>query len=322
VVVVPIGLITSAELPLPKAFGMLRMMRAFRVFRLFKRVPALNKIIGAIVRAIPGVMHAFLILTIAMCIYAILAVELFRLTGRGEEDAKCKVVTARGYCLGEEYFGTFSKSFYSMFQVLTGDSWSEAISRPAFFYYEDEPMLMFGTQFFFMTFILVNAIVLINVVVAVLLDKMVDNDAPAKKGPEEGNGEECMENGEAPAENGEESLQAVGNAAAEAEDGDEFLQVKEMAPAASRTNHTGMELQDESCTSPAGPGHEAGQALGHRNSQASVRVQLVAIQTQLGALSTELRADVAATRGEVAEMRWQLSELLAAVEALTATARI
>mmetsp|Transcript_21204 Transcript_21204/g.73163 ORF Transcript_21204/g.73163 Transcript_21204/m.73163 type:complete len:200 (+) Transcript_21204:282-881(+) len=58
-----------------------------------------------------------------------------------------------------------------MFQVLTGDSWSEAIGRPLVANFGP-----FGTGFFFVSFNLVNAIVLVNVVVAELLEKMVEEE--------------------------------------------------------------------------------------------------------------------------------------------------
>ncbi|KAH8066233.1 hypothetical protein JL722_650 [Aureococcus anophagefferens] len=38
--------------------------------------------------------------------------------------------TPRGNEWGHEYFGTFGKSLFTLFQVLTGDSWAEAIGRP------------------------------------------------------------------------------------------------------------------------------------------------------------------------------------------------
>ena len=38
--------------------------------------------------------------------------------------------TARGYHHGEEYFGTFSRALYTMFQVMTGEAWSEMVARP------------------------------------------------------------------------------------------------------------------------------------------------------------------------------------------------
>lgn len=175
VIVVSIGIITTF-FELPKAFSMLRMMRAFRVFRLFKRVHSLNKIITAIAHAIPGVANAFLILAIVMSIYAILAVEFYYEIGDdclvpGGDD---RFRSARGYCTGEEYFGTFSKSLYTFFQVLTGESWSEAVARPAIWFYYDDPLRAVASSFFFVSYFIFTAFVLTNVVVAVLLDKMVD----------------------------------------------------------------------------------------------------------------------------------------------------
>jgi len=175
VVVVTIGIVNMMNLPLPPAFSMLRMMRAFRVFRLFKRVASLNKIIAALAHAVPGVLNAFVLLTIVMCIYAILAVELFKDVGQDCHEAGADLGPShRGDCFGDEYFGSFSKSLYSFFQVLTGESWSEAIARPVL-WSQTSPWLAVGSAVFFVSFVLVTAFVLTNVVVAVLLDKMVEH---------------------------------------------------------------------------------------------------------------------------------------------------
>lgn len=173
--VVGIGIVSMFNVPLPGSFRMLRMFRAFRVFRLFRRVQSLNKIITALARAVPGVVNAFLLLAIVMCIYAILAVELFIKIGENcHEDDAILAPSNRGACFGEEYFGSFSKSLYSFFQVLTGESWSEAVARPVLWAHTD-PWLSAGSAIFFVSFVLVTAFVLTNVVVAVLLDKMVDS---------------------------------------------------------------------------------------------------------------------------------------------------
>lgn len=42
----------------------------------------------------------------------------------------CSATTARDLKHGDEYFGTFSASLLTNFQVLTGESWSEIIARP------------------------------------------------------------------------------------------------------------------------------------------------------------------------------------------------
>lgn len=171
--VVSIGVIMMLKLPLPKSFNLLRTMRAFRVFRLFRRVPSLKKIIVAIMLSVPGVLNAFLILTIVMCIYAILGVEFFKDVGEGCAELTLDLGTKRNNCIGREYFGTFSRSLFSFFQVMTGDSWAEVIARPVIWSY-GAPVVALGTAFYFVSFVLVCSMVLVNVVVAVLLDKMVD----------------------------------------------------------------------------------------------------------------------------------------------------
>jgi hypothetical protein len=181
-VVVSIGIINMVKLPLPPSFKLLRMMRAFRVFRLFKRVESLNKIIVALVRAIPGVINAFLILGIVMSIYSILAVEFYQhMANDCHEPGKSIWKTPRGLCWGPEYFGCFSKSLFTFFQVLTGDSWSEMVARPCIWYWANaSPLKAYAGGFFFVSYVLVTAFMLINVVVAVLLDGMQgggDDDA-------------------------------------------------------------------------------------------------------------------------------------------------
>jgi hypothetical protein len=84
------------------------------------------------------------------------------------------MVTSRDECWGSDYYGSFTKALYTMFQVLTGESWSEAAARPALAYYMDKNDVLFTiiTYFFFYSFVICNSFVLLNVVVAVLMDGM------------------------------------------------------------------------------------------------------------------------------------------------------
>jgi hypothetical protein len=181
--IVAVGVLTMANIlgpPLDK----LKLMRAFRVFRLFKRVEALNKIIVALLKSIPGVINAFIVLGVFFCIYAILAVELFREFGEGGiyttydattgQNVTITSVTSRGFIAGIEYYGTFSRALYTLFQVMTGESWSEAVVRPLVFGWNQDSAFVVGA--FFVTFIILTNLVLINVVVAVLLENFVTDD--------------------------------------------------------------------------------------------------------------------------------------------------
>merc|ERR1712137_1296011 len=118
------------------------------------------------------------------CIYAILAVELFRDFGEGGVyytyddrtgfNATNDAHSARGYVLGIEYYGDFMRALYTLFQVMTGESWSEAVVRPLIFGLYKNNAATVGI--FFVSFIILTQIVLINVVVAVLLENFVTSE--------------------------------------------------------------------------------------------------------------------------------------------------
>ena len=177
------------------------MLRAFRILRLFRRIESLNKIIVSLAKALPGLLNAGVVMLLVMCIYAILAVDLYgSFAERGyyvnNEHKNMSLVTMRGYTFDDEYYGDFFRSLYTLFQVsppslhlrpkrtgpvngliditflaawvcwlqiLTGESWSEAVARPLIF--ADH---VYSATFFHVSFILLCGIVLVNVVVAVV----------------------------------------------------------------------------------------------------------------------------------------------------------
>ena len=89
---------------------MFRLIRIVRVVRLFKRFESLNRLVHAITMSAVPVLHSFIILLIFTSIFASLATHLFR-----EESP--------------HYFEDFATSLYTMFQVVSADSWSSNIAR-------------------------------------------------------------------------------------------------------------------------------------------------------------------------------------------------
>jgi len=182
-IIVTVGILTMVNVLRPP-LDKLKLMRAFRVFRLFKRIESLNTIIIALLKSVPGVINAFVVMLVFYCIYAILAVELFRDFGKGGiyhtydsitgSKATNDAYSARGYVLGIEYYGDFMRAIYTLFQVMTGESWSEAVVRPLIFGLYENNAATVGI--FFVSFIILTQIVLINVVVAVLLDNFVTSE--------------------------------------------------------------------------------------------------------------------------------------------------
>ena len=82
---------------------------------------------------VPGVLNAFVIMIIVMAIYAIIGVEIFATFGEGGEfttwqqtgagataithNTSVSSVTLRGFDYGQEYYGTFSRALFTLFQA-------------------------------------------------------------------------------------------------------------------------------------------------------------------------------------------------------------
>ena len=134
---------------------MFRLIKIFRIVRLFRRLKSLNRIVVALSAAIIPVLNSFVILLLVTCIYATLATHLF---GKGTEADSI-------------FFTKFSVSLFSMFQVVTGDSWASAIARTLFNLEgsaNDQAVALF-----FVSYVLIAGLVLVNVVMTVLLDQFL-----------------------------------------------------------------------------------------------------------------------------------------------------
>lgn len=148
-IIVVVSLLSMSFSNLP-GISVLRLLRAFRVFRLFKRVDSLKKIIEGVFGSLPGVSQAFMVLGILMGIWSVIGVEFFA----GPEP---------------QFFGNFSKAMFTMWQIMTMDSWSSGIARNIIFKH-DYPL----AAIFFISYIFIAGIVMTNVVVAILLDKYLE----------------------------------------------------------------------------------------------------------------------------------------------------
>merc|ERR1719387_2226284 len=95
-IIVGISLLSQFSDGIP-GISVLRLFRAFRVFRLFKRVKALRIIIEAVLKSLPGVANAFVVLGLIMSIWSIMAVTFF-----GEEMP--------------DHFGNFFLAMLTFFQ--------------------------------------------------------------------------------------------------------------------------------------------------------------------------------------------------------------
>ena len=157
--------LASIALPSLPAINVLRLLRVFKMVRLFRRLMALRILLNALSSSVIPVLYSFMILLLVTSLYAVLCTDLF-----GQIDY--------------ENFGTFSRSLFSLFQVATGDSWSSVIARGLMDSYESTTSTAL-VALFFVSYVLIVGVVLMNTCVAVLLDEFISTVANEKAQQEE-----------------------------------------------------------------------------------------------------------------------------------------
>ena len=146
-VVVAIALVPGAG-PL----SVLRTLRVLRLLRVIKFMPSLRRVVESLLMSLPGISAIGVLMAMIFYVSAVMATTMF-----GQAFP--------------EWFGSMGKSLYSLFQIMTLESWSNGIVRPVM---EHSPW----AWLFFVPFILVSAFTMLNLFVAVIVDTM-SNLAPA-----------------------------------------------------------------------------------------------------------------------------------------------
>ena len=145
-VIVGIALVPSAH-----GLSVLRAMRILRVLRVISVAPSLRRVVEGFVTALPGMGSVFLLMGIIFYIGAVMATKLFG-------DAF------------PEWFGSIGASLYTLFQVMTLESWSMGIVRPVL---EVFPF----AWVFFVPFIMVTTFAVVNLLVGLIVNSMQDAHA-------------------------------------------------------------------------------------------------------------------------------------------------
>lgn len=135
------------------ASGPLSVMRAFRILRILRLlsvVPQMRRVISALGHSIPGMSSVIGVLVLIFYVCAVLATKLFG----HHPDANM-----------QEWFGSIGASAYTLFQVMTLESWSMGIVRPT--------MELFPwSGVFFIPFIIVTSFAVLNLFIGIIVDAM------------------------------------------------------------------------------------------------------------------------------------------------------
>ncbi|THH34666.1 ion transporter [Aliishimia ponticola] len=141
-------IVAISLVPSTQGFSVLRALRILRVLRVISVAPRLRRVVEGFVTALPGMGSVFLLMAIIFYIGSVMATKLF---GDAFPD----------------WFGTLGLSAYSLFQIMTLESWSMGIVRPVMDVYPQAWM-------FFVPFILVTTFVVVNLLVGLVVNSMQD----------------------------------------------------------------------------------------------------------------------------------------------------
>ena len=130
--------------PANEGLSVLRVLRVLRLFRLLTIVPQMRLIISAILSVIPGMASVSLVLLLFFYVFAIIATNRFSETF-------------------PQWFGSLGESMYTLFQIMTLESWSMGIARPVL---EVHP----AAWVFFVVYILIVTFIMVNLFIGLVVD--------------------------------------------------------------------------------------------------------------------------------------------------------
>jgi voltage-gated sodium channel len=140
------AVVAVALAPGAGAWAVLRSLRVLRVLRLLTVVPSLRRVVAAFIHSLPGLGGVVVVMAIFFFTAGVLATRLFGATH-------------------PDWFGSLGASLYSLFQIMTLESWSMGIVRPLM---ESHPW----AWAFFVPFIVIATFTILNLFIGIIVSTM------------------------------------------------------------------------------------------------------------------------------------------------------
>lgn len=152
-----LAIVTVGLMPTSEGLSALRGLRVIRAMRLLSAFPQMRAVVQALLDALPGMGAVVIMLLIVYYVFGVMATIIYGDTF-------------------DEWFGTVGRSVYSLFQIMTLESWSMGIVRPV--------MKEFPQAWsFFVPFIIITAFSVLNLFIGLLVNTMqaaVEQDTEAE----------------------------------------------------------------------------------------------------------------------------------------------
>lgn len=139
-------IVTISLVPATENLSVLRGLRVIRAMRVLSALPQMRDVIKALLEAMPGMGAVIVLLGIVFYIFAVMATMLYGDTF-------------------PQWFGSVGASLYSLFQIMTLESWSMGIVRPVM---EVHPY----AWAFFVPFIICTSFAVLNLFIGILVNTM------------------------------------------------------------------------------------------------------------------------------------------------------
>ncbi len=135
-----------ALMPATGSLSVLRALRILRILRLVSAVPSMRRVVTALLHVIPGMGSIVALLALVFYVFSVMATKMFGASF-------------------PEWFGSVGGSAYSLFQIMTLESWSMGIVRPVMEVYP-------YAWIFFLPFILLTSFTVLNLFIGIIVDAM------------------------------------------------------------------------------------------------------------------------------------------------------
>lgn len=142
------AVVAASLAPGGQGLSVLRALRILRLLRIVSINKSLRRVVEGFLSALPGMASVMLLMGLIFYIAAVMATKLFAPTF-------------------PQWFGSLGQSAYSLFQIMTLESWSMGIVRPVM---AQHPY----AWLFFVPFILVTTFAVMNLVVGLIVNSMQD----------------------------------------------------------------------------------------------------------------------------------------------------
>jgi voltage-gated sodium channel len=139
-------IVAIALLPVGGGLSVMRALRILRALRIISVVPAMRRVVEALLHAVPSLGAVIALLAIIFYICAVMATKLF-----GSEF--------------DELFGSLARSLFTLFQIMTLENWADGAVRPIMKVYP-------YAWLFFIPFILMVTFAVLNLFIAIIVNAM------------------------------------------------------------------------------------------------------------------------------------------------------